>query len=114
MEYLGSLGRTGLFDWLLQRLTALLLAVYALFWVVYFIIQKELNYLHWKNLFIQPEMRFITVLVLLSLLIHAWIGIWIVITDYLKFWFFRYFAFALFLLGFCYCFIFGMSILWGH
>lgn len=109
----GSLGRSGLFDWLIQRLTAIILGVYIVFWIFYFSLHSEIQYTQWKALFSGTELRIITLLVLISLFVHAWIGIWTVITDYLTFWVIRYLAQAFFIFAFLYCLFVTFSILWG-
>lgn len=82
-----SLGRSGLQDWLIQRVTAIILAGYFGFMTIYLAMAKYLNQLshaRWHALFENPIMKFFTLLVLLSLMAHAWIGFWTVSTDYLK------------------------------
>jgi len=77
-----SLGRSGLSDWLIQRATAVILAAYTLFIVVYLLMNPELTYAQWAELFSQLWVRVFTLLVLLSIVAHGWIGLWVVLTDY--------------------------------
>lgn len=77
--------RGGLFDWLAQRCSAVIIAVYTIFIISYIAIeQPEFGYSDWHNLFISPWMQTFTVIVLVSVLWHAWIGLWTVFTDYVK------------------------------
>lgn len=78
-----SFGRNGVADWIIQRFTALVLASYTLFWVAFFFITPEINYTVWQELFSQLWMRIFTLLALLSIAAHGWIGLWGVVTDYL-------------------------------
>lgn len=78
-----SFGRSGLYDWLIQRITALVLAAYTLFIVGFIFLSKDFGYESWSALFEQRWMRVFSLLALLSTLAHAWIGLWSVITDYL-------------------------------
>ncbi len=78
-----SFGRNGVADWIIQRFTALVLASYTLFWVAFFFITPEINYTIWQELFSQLWMRIFTLLALLSIAAHGWIGLWGVVTDYL-------------------------------
>lgn len=78
-----SFGRNGVSDWIIQRFTALVLASYTLFWVAFFIITPDINYTVWQALFGQLWMRIFTLLALLSVAAHGWIGLWGVVTDYL-------------------------------
>lgn len=73
----------GVRDWLLQRLTALLILVYALSLTGYCIVHAPLSYDQWRGLFSQFSIQLLTFLSLLALMWHAWLGMWTVTTDYL-------------------------------
>lgn len=77
-----SFGRSGLSDWLLQRVTAVVLAVYTLFLAGYLIIHPDLQYADWVALHSGFCMKVFNVLAIVSIVIHAWIGVWAVLTDY--------------------------------
>jgi len=79
-----SLGRNGLQDWLLQRISAIILAAYFIFLFVYFYLHPDITFTEWQDLFSSIWFRFFTFFTLLSLVVHAWIGLWIVISDYLQ------------------------------
>lgn len=82
-----SLGRTGLQDWLIQRISAIILAGYFSFIAIYLGVSQyfnHLNYITWHTLFENPWMKFFTLVAFLSLVAHAWIGFWTVSTDYVK------------------------------
>lgn len=79
-----SLTRNGLRDWLIQRVTALILAVYTLFLFGFILCHHPLHYAQWRGLFANPWMRVFTFLALLGLVYHTWVGIWTVLTDYIK------------------------------
>ena len=76
-----SLGRTGLSDWLLQRVSAIVLLAYFLF--VGWVVATGIDYAGWQALFAAAWMRIFTLLAVLSLAAHAWVGMWSVLTDYL-------------------------------
>ena len=76
-----SMGRSGLYDWLMQRVTAVILLAYFLYIGV--VLLGGVDYASWKDLFSQTWMRIFSLLALLSLGIHAWVGLWAVLTDYL-------------------------------
>jgi succinate dehydrogenase / fumarate reductase membrane anchor subunit len=76
------MGRSGLYDWLMQRVTAVVLLAYALY-LGCVLLGGDVNYADWKALFSQTWMRIFSLLALLSLAIHAWVGLWAVFTDYL-------------------------------
>ena len=79
-----SFGRSGLSDWIVQRFTAVYLIFYFLFIMFYLLTAGELNYGQWKALFDGLAMRIGTLLAILSLCAHAWVGMWTVATDYIK------------------------------
>jgi succinate dehydrogenase / fumarate reductase membrane anchor subunit len=75
------MGRSGLQDWLVQRLSAVVLLAYFLF--VGAVVICGVDYVAWKELFSTTWMRIFSLLALLSLGAHAWVGLWAVFTDYL-------------------------------
>lgn len=74
----------GLFDWIVQRCTAVVVGLYAIFLMVYLFLHPNLDYDVWHKLFMRTEMRVLSIIVLFSILWHAWIGLWTVFTDYIK------------------------------
>lgn len=77
-----SFGRSGLSDWLLQRVTAIVLLAYTLFIVGFVFFGPAVDYVTWKALFTATWMRIFSVAAILSIAAHAWIGLWSVSTDY--------------------------------
>ena len=73
----------GLKDWLAQRVTALVMIVYTVIFLVA-LGRGTVSYASWKALFAQEWMRFATLLFIASVLIHAWIGVRNVWMDYIK------------------------------
>lgn len=78
-----SLGRSGVSDWLLQRVSAVIVLAYTIFIVGYILLTPELDYGQWRALFDQLWMRIFSLITLISIIAHAWIGLWVVMTDYL-------------------------------
>lgn len=78
-----NFGRSGLSDWLIQRITALVLLAYMLVLGGIVLFGGELTYESWRGLFSQTWMRIFTLAAMLSIAAHAWIGLWAVSTDYL-------------------------------
>lgn len=79
-----SLGRSGLQDWLIQRVSALILGSYTIFLLGFWLWPANQNYVAWHDLFVSKTMKYITLLVLLAMLAHAWVGLWVITTDYIK------------------------------
>ena len=74
----------GLRDWLIQRITAALMAAYSVVLAVYLLLQPDLNYDTWTGLFSSQPMRTFTLLFLLGVFYHAWIGVRDIVMDYVK------------------------------
>lgn len=79
-----SLTGNGLKDWLIQRITAVVLGIYLVFMLTYFLTHHGLNYTEWYTFYHQTYFQIINVIMIVALLKHAWIGLWTVTTDYLK------------------------------
>ena len=76
--------RYGLRDWLAQRITALVMAVYSVIAVILLISNKNITYSVWRDLFAQGWMRVATLLFAASLAWHAWVGVRDILMDYVK------------------------------
>jgi len=74
----------GLKDWLVQRVTALVMAVYAVLFVGAVVICSPANYEEWRALFAPQWMRLASLLFFLSLFWHAWVGMRDIFMDYVK------------------------------
>jgi succinate dehydrogenase membrane anchor subunit len=71
-------------DWLVQRVTAVVMAVYSVVLVVVLLPGGPLTYAAWKALFAQGWMRVATLLFAASLAWHAWIGVRDILMDYVR------------------------------
>jgi succinate dehydrogenase / fumarate reductase, membrane anchor subunit len=74
----------GLRDWLAQRITAAIMAVYSVILLVIVMRGPSLKYGTWKHLFDQGWMRVATLLFAFSLAWHAWVGMRDILMDYIK------------------------------
>jgi succinate dehydrogenase / fumarate reductase membrane anchor subunit len=78
-----SLSSSGLSNWMLQRVSALIMSAYLIFMVAYFFVNPSPSFEQWSNLHESLAMRIFSLLTILSIATHAWIGIWCVLTDYI-------------------------------
>ncbi len=78
-----SFGRSGLYDWLVQRVSAVVLAAYAIFIAGFILMTPDVTYSDWKALFELLPVRIFSLAALISMAVHAWIGLWAVLTDYM-------------------------------
>jgi succinate dehydrogenase / fumarate reductase, membrane anchor subunit len=74
----------GLRDWLAQRISAAIMAVYTVMMLVVFLKHPPSTYPAWKDLFAQGWMRIATLLFAVSLGWHAWVGVRDILMDYVK------------------------------
>ena len=73
---------TGLRAWILQRITALYLALYTLFLIGLFLLDPPESYDAWRTWFATPWTSVPLLLYALAILLHAWVGIRDVLIDY--------------------------------
>jgi len=78
-----SFSRSGMFDWLVMRISAVLLGIYFVFLLGFFITHPNLTFEQWHGLFSNKFMQISTLLASFLIVAHCWIGIWAVTTDYL-------------------------------
>ena len=78
-----SFGRSGLYDWLVQRFTAIVLSVYTVVIVGFIVGNPDLDYATWSAFHRQTWMRIFSLMVVASIIAHSWIGLWGVLTDYI-------------------------------
>ena len=74
----------GLRDWLSQRVTATLMALFTLSVIVQVLLPGPLNYDKWSGIFAAQWMKVLTFVVIVSLLYHAWVGVRDIWMDYVK------------------------------
>jgi len=74
----------GMRDWLAQRITAVIMAIYSVIMAVVFFFGAPLTYGVWRDLFSQGWMRVATLLFAFSLAWHAWVGMRDIVMDYVK------------------------------
>lgn len=78
-----SLGRNGLYDWLIQRVSAVIIGVYLIGMIGYLMIAGDLDYSTWKACMGSMVMQIINTLMVFAVAAHTWVGLWSVTTDYL-------------------------------
>lgn len=103
----------GLRDWIIQRISAIVMGIYFIGLIAYFLLHGEWTYSEWHNFFSQTWLKVATILVLIGMLYHAWIGIWTIFTDYVKPYVLRAFLNCLVILTLAACLIWGIMILWS-
>ncbi|RZS57238.1 succinate dehydrogenase, hydrophobic membrane anchor protein [Sphaerotilus mobilis] len=74
----------GLRDWLSQRVTAVLMALFTVVLLLQVLFGGPLGYERWAGIFAQQWMKFLTFTVIVALLVHAWVGVRDIWMDYIK------------------------------
>ena len=108
-----SLTGNGLRDWLVQRVSAWAMIAYIIGMLAFFICHTPMTFQIWSHLFECALVRVSSVLFLLALSLHAWIGVWTVTTDYLNFVYLRLFVQLSFACTLIASFVWAVFIFWG-
>jgi succinate dehydrogenase / fumarate reductase membrane anchor subunit len=74
----------GMRDWLAQRLTAILMAVFTIVLLVSFLTGQNFTYEGWAGLFARQWFKLFTMVTFFGLFYHAWVGIRDIWMDYVK------------------------------
>ncbi|MEN9436560.1 MAG: hypothetical protein RIR09_1215 [Pseudomonadota bacterium] len=75
----------GLRDWLAQRVTGLLMALFTVIVLVQVLMTKgPIGYDQWSGIFSAQWMKALTFSVIVALLYHAWVGLREILMDYIK------------------------------
>lgn len=79
-----SMSRNGVSDWIIQRVSAIVLAAYTLCVLGFVIMNPDLDHAAWSAYFNHSAMKIFTMLAIVATCAHAWIGMWTVGSDYLN------------------------------
>lgn len=75
----------GVRDWLSQRVTAALMALFTLVVLAQVLFNKgEMGYAKWAGIFSPQWMKALTFVVIIALLYHVWVGIRDIWMDYIQ------------------------------
>lgn len=74
----------GLRDWLMQRITAVVMVVATVVFGVFFVTHPGLQFEDWQAFLSYQAVRVLALLFLLSLFLHAWVGVRDILMDYIK------------------------------
>jgi succinate dehydrogenase / fumarate reductase membrane anchor subunit len=112
MRHVGG-ARRGLDMWLLQRASAIYMAMFLLVFLICFLAAGPIDFATWHGLFAPLAMKVGTLLFVAALLAHAWIGLREIFIDYVHFLVPRlalYLVFGAIYLG---CLVWTVDILWS-
>lgn len=81
---ISSLTRSGLADFVVQRVSAAVMTLYTLCVVGFFLANPDMDHVTLKAYFASVPMVLFSTLMVLATAAHAWIGMWTVGTDYIR------------------------------
>ena len=73
----------GSFIWYTQRYTSLVILSYLIYILSFIFTNQDINFFSWSDFFLSFQVRFLSSIVFLVIVLHAFIGLWTVGTDYL-------------------------------
>lgn len=103
---------SGVRDWVLQRISAVVLAVYSVVLAGFFLFNR-VDFTAWHSFMMSLPMRIFGMLAIVSLVAHAWVGMWTVLTDYVKSSGLRLVLQALIIVAIIAYLFWGIRIFWG-
>jgi succinate dehydrogenase / fumarate reductase membrane anchor subunit len=74
----------GMRDWLAQRLTAILMAVFTIVLLVSFLTGQNFTYEGWAGLFARQWFKLFTMVTFFGMFYHVWVGVRDIWMDYVK------------------------------
>ncbi len=104
----------GVRDWLAQRVTAVVMVIYSVIFVVMLLKLPQFDFANWKIMWNAQWLRYATLLFLLSLFVHAWIGMRNIFMDYIKSSGVRIALYSLVILSLVAYGAWAVQILWGR
>ncbi|GAB3033848.1 succinate dehydrogenase, hydrophobic membrane anchor protein [Bowmanella dokdonensis] len=108
-----SLKRDGVQDWVSLRATAVIITFFSLYMVWFFVSTPQVTFEIWQGLFSALWMKVFTFATLVCIMIHVRIGLWQVLSDYVKNARLRVLLqYLMNLLAFAYVLV-GLFVLWG-
>ena len=73
----------GSFIWYTQRYTSLIVLSYLIYILSFIFTNQDINFFSWSDFFLSFQVRFLSSIVFIVIVLHAFIGLWTVGTDYL-------------------------------
>ncbi|KZE31791.1 succinate dehydrogenase subunit D [Crenobacter luteus] len=102
----------GLRDWVMQRVTAVIMALYTVA-LVLFLLTAPSSYEAWQSFFKSTWVQVLTQTTIVALLLHVWVGIRDVWMDYVKPVGVRLALHSFTIVWLASCFIYSVKVVWG-
>lgn len=101
-------------DWMLQRATAIVMALYTVVTLALVLWRPPASYADWKAMFAGTPFRLFTMVFFAALLYHAWVGMRDILMDYAHATSLRLALQAAVGLALLFYLVWAASILWGR
>ena len=105
---------SGTRDWIVQRFGAVVLALYSITILVFFLTHGNVSFIEWSSFITSLPMRLFSLVAIVALAGHAWVGIWTILTDYVKSGSLRLALQALMIAAILVYVFWGIMIFWGN
>lgn len=103
----------GLRDWLLQRITALVMLAYTIAILIALFMSSGASYVGWKELMGCTWIQVLTTVTILALLLHAWVGVRDIWMDYFQCLGLRLTLHVLTILWLVGSFVYAVKVVWS-
>ncbi len=103
----------GVRDWLVQRVSALVLVAFLLVLAVALLLGGHLDYVTWAAVFAPLPMKLLTAVTFVALCYHAWIGVRDIWMDYVRHTGLRLALHSATIGWLLYCVLWALQILWS-
>lgn len=100
-------------DWIVQRFGAVVLSIYTIVLLVFFLTHGNVSFIEWSAFMTSLPMRLLSIMAIIALAGHAWVGLWTVLTDYVKSGGLRLILQALMVAAILVYVFWGIMIFWG-
>lgn len=74
----------GLRGWMVQRVSAVVMALYVLLFIAILLLARPTNFSEWRGLFAGQAMKLATLVFAISLVLHSWVGMRDILMDYAR------------------------------
>ncbi len=102
----------GLRDWVMQRVTAVIMLIYTIAMVLFLLFIPS-GYDAWREFFSQTWVRVFTQISFIAVALHAWVGIRDLWMDYVKSAGLRLFLHIATIVWLVACFVYSVKVVWG-
>ncbi len=107
-----GIGRSGLQDWVLQRVTAIVIASFFIYVLMQGLCLNTHTFNAWQQILFTRYAKVFIFITILAIILHAWIGMWTITTDYLKITWLRLLIQLLIIASLLFELYWGVCLLW--